>query len=61
MNRDPRIALIVTSIITIIITMPFYYSRESKDKFSEGSGTKATQPMKRINQIFGSTTESTTP
>ena len=51
MNRDSLIALIIASIITIIVSTPFYYSRnyssESKGKFSEGSDTKVTEPMKR--------------
>ena len=53
MNRDSLIALIIASIITVKVSMPFHYSRdysqESKGKFSEGSDTKATEPMKRIN------------
>ena len=65
MNRDSWIALIIASIITIIVSMPFYYSRDSssgsKSKLSEGSNTKAIGPMKKINQISGSATESTTP
>ena len=53
MNRDSLIALIIASIITVIVSMPFYYSRDyshgSKGKFPEGSDRKAAEPMKRIN------------
>ena len=34
---------------------------DSKGKISEGSDTKATEPMNRTDQISGSTSESTTP
>ncbi len=65
MNKDSWIALIIASIITIIASTPLYYSRDyshgAKGKISEGSDTKATEPMKRIDQISGSPTESTTP
>ena len=61
MNKDSWIALIIASIITIIASTPLYYSRESKSKFSEGSETKVSEPMKRTDQISGSTTESTRP
>ena len=65
MNKDSWIALIIASIITIIASTPLYYSRDyshgTKDKISEGSDTKATEPMKRTDQISGSTNESTTP
>ena len=65
MNKDSWIALIIASIITIIVSTPLYYSRDysrgSKGKFSEGSDTKVTEPMKRTGQISGSTTESTMP
>ena len=65
MNKDSWIALIIASIITIIAATPLYYSRDysrgSKSKFSEGSDTKVTEPMKRIGEISGSTTESTMP
>ena len=65
MNKDSWIALIIASIITIIASTPLYYSRDyshgAKGKISEGSDTKATEPMKRTDQISGSTTESTTP
>ena len=65
MNKDSWIALIIASIITIIVSTPLYYSRDysrgSKSTFSEGSDTKATEPMKRTDQISVSTTESTTP
>ena len=64
MNKDSWIALIIASIITIIASTPLYYSRDyshgAKGKISEGSDTKATEPMKRTDQISGSTTESTT-
>ena len=62
MNKDSWIALIIASIITIIASTPLYYSRDysrgSKSKFSEGSDTKVTEPMKRTDQISGSTTAS---
>ena len=65
MNKDSWIALIIASIITIIASTPLYYSRDyshrAKGKISEGSDTKATEPMKRTDQISGSTSESTTP
>ena len=65
MNKDSWIALIIASIITIIASTPLYYSRDysrgSKSKFSEDSDTKVTEPMKRTDQISGSTTESTMP
>jgi len=65
MNKDSWIALIIASIITIIASTPLYYSRDysrgSKSKFSEGSETKVSEPMKRTGQISGSTTESTMP
>ena len=65
MNKDSWIALIIASIITIIASTPLYYSRDyshgAKGKISEGSDTKATEPMKRTNQISGSSTESTSP
>jgi hypothetical protein len=61
MNKDSWIALIIASIITIIASTPLYYSRGSKNKFSEGSETKVSEPMKRTDQISGSTTESTMP
>ena len=60
MNKDSWIALVIASIITIITSTPLYYSRDysrgSKSKFSEGSDTKVTEPMKRTDQISGSTT-----
>jgi len=58
MNKDSWIALIIASIITIIASTPLYYSRGSKSKFSEGSETKVSEPMKRTDQISGSTTAS---
>jgi len=62
MNKDSWIALIIASIITIIASTPLYYSRDyshgAKGKISEGSDTKATEPMKRTDQISGSTTAS---
>ena len=65
MNKDSWIALIIASIITIIASIPLYYSRDyshgAKGKISEGSDTKTIEPMKRIDQISGSTSESTTP
>ena len=65
MNKDSWIALIIASIITIIASTALFYSRDysrgSKGKFSEGSDTKVTEPMKRTGQISGSTTESTMP
>ncbi len=65
MNKDSWIALIIASIITIAAATPLYYSRDyshgTKGKISEGSDTKTTEPMKRIDQISGSTTEPTMP
>ena len=61
MNKESWIALVIASIITILVATPFYYSSGSKDKISEGSDTKATEPMKRTDQISDSATESTTP
>ena len=62
MNKDSWIALIIASIITIIASTPLYYSRDysqgAKGKISEGSDTKAIEPMKRTDQISGSTTAS---
>jgi len=52
MNKDSWIALIIASIITIIAATPVFYSRDyargPKGKLSEGSDTKMTEPMKRI-------------
>ena len=57
MNKDSWIALIIASIITIIASTPLYYSRDysrgSKSKFSKGSDTKVSEPMKRTGQISG--------
>ena len=65
MNKDSLIALIIASIITIIVSTPLYYSRDysrgSKSKFSEGSDTKVSEPMKRTDQISGNTTGPTMP
>jgi len=65
MNKDSWIALIIAIIITIIASTPLYYSRNysrgSESNFSEGSDTKVKEPMKRTDQISGSTTESTMP
>ena len=65
MNKDSWIALIIASIITIIAATPLYYSRDyshgAKGKTSEGSDTKTTEPMKRTDQISGSTTDPTPP
>jgi len=65
MNKDSWIALIIASIITIAAATPLYYSRDyshgTKGKISEGSDTKTTEPMKRIDQISGSTTDPTMP
>lgn len=65
MNKDSWIALIIAIIITVIVATPLYYSRDysrgSKSKFSEGSDTKTTEPMKRTSQVSGNTTESTVP
>ena len=62
MNKDSWIALVIASIITIIASTPLYYSRDyshgAKGKISEGSDTKATEPMKKTDQISGSTTAS---
>ena len=65
MNKDSWIALIIASIITIAAATPLYYSRDyshgTKGKISEGSDTKTTEPMKRTDQISGSTTDPTAP
>jgi len=65
MNKDSWIALIIASIITVLAATPLYYSRDyshgAKGKTSEGSDTKTTEPMKRVDQISGSTTEPTVP
>ena len=65
MNKDSWIALIIASIITIIAATPLYYSRDyshgAKGKASEGSDTKTIEPMKRTDQISGSTTDPTAP
>ena len=65
MNKDSWIALIIASIITIAAATPLYYSRDyshgTKGKVSEGSDTKTTEPMKRIDQISGSTTDPAAP
>jgi len=65
MNKDSWIALVIASVITIIVATPFYYSRDyshgTKGKISEGSDTKTTEPMKRTDQISGSTTDPTAP
>ncbi len=51
MNKDSWIALIIASIITLIAATPLYYSRDyahgPSGKLSEGSRTKAIEPMKR--------------
>jgi len=44
----------------MVVAAPLYYSSGSKAKISEGSDTKAIEQM-RIDQISGSTTESTNP
>ena len=63
MNKDSWIALIIASIITIIVSIPLYYSQDYshglKGNLSEGSDTKVSEPMMRTDQISGSTTEST--
>ena len=46
MNKESWIALVIASIITILVATPFYYSSGSKDKISEGSDTKMTEPIK---------------
>jgi hypothetical protein len=61
MNKDSWISLIIASIITIIAATPLYFSGGSKAKFSEGSDTKVIEPMRRMGQISGSSTESTMP
>ena len=65
MNKDSWIALIIASIITIAVATPLYYSRDyshgTKGKISEGSDTKTPEPMKRTDQISGSTTDPTMP
>jgi len=65
MNKDSWIALIIASIITIIAATPLYYSRDysngSKREISEGSDTKAIEPMKRTSQISGGATKPTMP
>jgi len=61
MKKDSWIALIIASIITVLAATPLYYSRDyslgSKDKISEGSDTKRTEPMKRTER----TTQPTMP
>ena len=61
MNKDSWIALMIASIITIIAATPLYYARDysrgSKDKISEGSDTKMTEPIKGTE----GTTEPTMP
>ena len=61
MNKDSWIALIIAIIITVIASTPLYYSRDyargSQGKFSEGSDTKVSEPMKRTGQISESPTE----
>jgi len=51
MNKDSWIALIIASIVTLIAATPIFYSRDyasgTKGKFSEGSDTETTEPMKR--------------
>ena len=49
MNRGSWVALIIASIISRLFYYFRDYSRGSKGKFSEGSDTKATEQMKRIN------------
>ena len=52
MNKDSWIALIIAGIITILAATPLYYSRGpigSKERLSEGSGSKTIEPMKRLN------------
>ena len=52
MNKDSWIALIIAGIITILAATPLYYFRGpigSKERLSEGSGSKAIEPMKRSN------------
>ena len=62
MNKDSWLALIIASIITIIVSTPLYYSQDYshgvKGKLSEGSDTKVSEPMNRLDKISGSTTES---
>ena len=65
MNKDSSVALIIAIIITIIASTPLYYSRDysrgSQGKYSEGSDTKVSEPMKRTGQISESPPESTMP
>ena len=65
MNKDSWVALIIAIIITVIASTPLYYSRDyaggSQGKFSEGSDTKGSEPMKRTGQIYESPAESTMP
>tara|TARA_B100000686_G_C16291393_1_gene713837 strand:- start:418 stop:606 length:189 start_codon:yes stop_codon:yes gene_type:complete len=52
MNKDSWIALIIAGTITILVATPLYYSRGSigsKERLSEGSGSKAIEPMQRSN------------
>jgi hypothetical protein len=48
MNRDSLIALIIASIITVIVSMPFYYSRYyshgSKENFRKVQIQKQQNP-----------------
>tara|TARA_B100000029_G_C17516475_1_gene938284 strand:- start:515 stop:712 length:198 start_codon:yes stop_codon:yes gene_type:complete len=65
MNKDSWIALIIAIIISAIASTPLYYSRDyargPQGKFSEGSDTKGSEPMKRTGKISESTAESTMP
>ena len=55
MNKDSWIALIIASIITIVAATPLFYPSD----YSRGSKNKISEPMKRTDQISGSTTEPT--
>jgi len=60
MNKDSWIALIIASIITIIAATPIFYSRDyKKDKISQDSDTKMTEPMKRTEGKTGPISEGT--
>ena len=58
MNKDSWISLIIAGAITILATAALYYSHGpigSKEKLSEGSGSKTIEPMKRSNGNESST------
>ena len=56
MNKDSWIALIIAFALTVLVTMPLYYSRAEigrKGKMSEGSDKKVKRPIKSMgNKSF---------